>query len=71
MTETGCPAVAAVRMSDGSSIDAGGGQVDIEAPGDIVLGLVRTTSEGRLTSLLGEITDGGDGERDLEAAAFA
>jgi hypothetical protein len=58
-------------MSDGSSIDAGGGQVDIEAPGDIVLGLVRTTSEGRLTSLLGEITDGGDGERDLEAAAFA
>jgi hypothetical protein len=59
------------RMADGSSIDAGGGRVDIQAPGDIVLGIVRTTSEGRLTSFLGEISDGGDGERDLEGGAFA
>ena len=55
-----------IFMADGSNLDAGAGEIDMTAPGNITLGRVKTTSEGRLTTLLGEILDGGDSTFDLE-----
>ncbi|NBO66389.1 MAG: hypothetical protein EBU88_16355, partial [Acidobacteria bacterium] len=60
-----------IFMADGSNLDAGAGEIDMTAPGNITLGRVNTSSEGRLTSLLGEILDGGDSSFDLEGGSFA
>jgi uncharacterized protein (DUF2345 family) len=41
------------------------------APADIVLGSVSTASEGRITSTLGSILDGGDTDPELSGGSFA
>ncbi|MEZ6088307.1 MAG: Calx-beta domain-containing protein [Pirellulaceae bacterium] len=55
-----------IAMSDNSLIDAGSGDVSLRAGGDVTLGGIRTTGNADVTSLRGQIIDGGDLFIDLE-----
>ena len=62
-----------ITMADGSAIDAGTGEIDIAADGNITLASVRTMNPGiaaiEIASTSGAIVDGGDTAWDIEAAA--
>ncbi|MDX6677735.1 MAG: hypothetical protein QOE31_1787, partial [Solirubrobacteraceae bacterium] len=75
-TETGSPTVTlvadadgsgggAIAMADGSYIDARGGLITITATGDIVLGLIRTTTDVYVRSAAGSIRDNAGESIDL------
>jgi autotransporter-associated beta strand protein len=65
---TGGGTAGALTMADGAVIDAGSGDVDISAGGDVTLASVVTTGEARITSRYSSIRDGGDTEPELNVA---
>ncbi len=58
-----------IVMADGALIDAGGGNVDVDAVGDITLGGLVTTAAVTIDSASGSILDGGDTDKEVVAAS--
>ena len=58
----------AITMADGALVDAGTGQIVLEAGNNITLGGLRTSGDRiiRMASATGEIIDGGDTDTDIE-----
>ncbi|MDF1754815.1 MAG: autotransporter-associated beta strand repeat-containing protein [Verrucomicrobiales bacterium] len=69
LNTTGTIPTGEIVMADGSTIDAGSADIEITADGDITIGGLKTSGSGvvKVTSINGNIIDGGDTHRDIDA----